>query len=183
VGKRGLITQEHIKEDLSLAYINAVAAKAGVIVTTYAPRDYKVDGSFRRVQIIGKKREPTGYAVEFQVKATVNWMEEESESPTGSDVIKYDLDAAAYNFLIRRKSAGGSPCIFILFCLPSAEKEWLQCSEDGLLLRKCCYWAYLDGRECNNASQKRISIPRFQQFNPETIVGLLLHAEAGTFNE
>lgn len=176
-----LITLEHIKEDLSLAYIRAVAAKAGVIVHEYSNRDYKVDGSFHNVQIIGKKREPTGFPIEFQIKATVNWIVDTRQSEP--EEIKYDLEVATYNFLIRRKNEGGTPCILVLLCLPPSEEEWLKCSEDELLLRKCCYWELLEGQESQNDKQIRISIPRFQQFTPEAIKGLLLHAKTVTLNE
>ena len=71
-----MLTIQHIQEDLSRAYIQAVAAKAGVNLSlgTQA-HDYGVDGTFHQVEAIprvdaeGKpymRRRNSGFNLEFQ---------------------------------------------------------------------------------------------------------------------
>jgi hypothetical protein len=68
-----LITDNHIKEALSLAYAHALAGIAGVNLHLGPRHDYGVDGTFRPVKIIEKRRIEDGFPIDFQLKSTVNW--------------------------------------------------------------------------------------------------------------
>jgi hypothetical protein len=129
-----LITEQHTMEDLNRAYVLAVAAKAGCIIDGLLDRthDYGVDGTFREVQFYGGKLSETGYSLDFQLKASKNWR-------CNEDFMGYDLEVAAYNFLVERNREAAAPCLLIVFCLPREIAAWLRLSEDELSLRKCCY--------------------------------------------
>jgi hypothetical protein len=70
-----MITIQHTKEALSRAYILAVAGKAGHNLVLERTFDYSVDGSFRQVEHSGSRRRETGFALDFQAKASVSWSE------------------------------------------------------------------------------------------------------------
>jgi hypothetical protein len=163
-------------EDLNRAYVLAVAAKAGCIVGLLdRTHDYGVDGTFHQVQLFGGKRSEAGYSLDFQLKASTNWQCDDT-------FMSYDLEATAYNFLVDRNRGAATPCILIVFCLPTRVAEWLCLSEEKLSLRKCCYWEYLKDEITDNTRTKRVQIPRNQQFTPEAIQGLLEHVKQGTIN-
>lgn len=178
-----MLTKQHMQEDLSRAYIQAVAAKAGVNLTIGGQvHDYGVDGTFHQVALVARttttgkqvqRRLNSGFNLDFQCKASCDWDEE----PT---FVVYDLEARTYNDLVfRSDQRRATPLILILMCLPKDEREWLLLSEDELLLRKCCYWHRLTGQETGNENTKRIRVPRSQKVDPETIRDLLARVESG----
>ena len=77
-----MLTIQHIQEDLSRAYIQAVAAKAGVnLALGTQAHDYGVDGTFHQVEVLHRvnsegmsytRRLNSGFDLEFQCKASRN---------------------------------------------------------------------------------------------------------------
>jgi hypothetical protein len=178
-----MLTTQHIQEDLSRAYIQAVSARAGVNLSIGShAHDYGVDGTFHQVAIrvyldkAGERRARrlnSGFNLEFQCKASTDWLEE-------PDAIVYDLAAKTYNDLVQRAATrNATPLVLILMCLPPTEAEWFLLTEEHLLLRKCCYWHRLTGSETGNENQRRIRIPKAQLLDPTTVVDLLERVERG----
>ena len=92
------MTNESIKEQLSLAFVKAIAANAGIIMKEYKV-DYGLDGGFCDVDIYedseGHKRYyETGFGIDFQLKSTTNIRLERG-------FLVYDLEAKNYNDLVR----------------------------------------------------------------------------------
>jgi hypothetical protein len=167
-----VITQQHRAEEMSRAYTRAVSAHAGLLVSR-ADLDYGDDGTFSVVEHSRNGYVPSGYKIDFQLKASGRW------ELRDNDVI-YDLDVKNYNDIVNRnKGRATVRCLLILLCLPKEEKEWLNISEDELLIRKCCYWTLLDGEETDNTDQIRIHIPRANIFNPEAIQALFEKLQKG----
>lgn len=168
-----MITEEHTKESLCLAYVEAVAAKAGVNLASRR-HDYGIDGTFHPVRIIKGRRIESGFPLDYQLKSTINFQFVE-------DVVKYDLEAKTFNDLVQRHQAMGAiPMVLILLCLPPNPSEWLSLDEQKLELRHCCYWKMLQGTETTNTSTVRIEIPRQQRFDPSSLTSLLHQCEEGT---
>jgi hypothetical protein len=169
-----MITTQHIQEDLSRAYVQAVAAKTGVLVSINGrSHDYGVDGTFHQVSLLKGKRLETGFNLDFQCKASTQWDREEEH-------IVYDLESQAFNGLVARsKRTGATPFVLILMCLSDEESDWFELDEDQLLLRKCCYWHRLTGEETDNTTSRRIRIPRHQVLQPTALASLLDQVERG----
>lgn len=68
-----MLTEQHIKEGLSLAYVEAVSAHAGANLSAPRRHDYGIDGTFQRVTIYQSRRRETGHMLNFQCKSTVDW--------------------------------------------------------------------------------------------------------------
>lgn len=154
-----MLTMQHVEEDLSRAYIQAVAAKAGVNLDIGRSHDYTVDGTFHHISYIRGQREESGLAIDFQLKASKNCI-------FGAGDIKYDFDADTYNYLGRRATTKhAAPIILLLLALHPDDTKWMEISEDELILRKCCYWIKLSSSVTSNEATKRITIPRSQQFD------------------
>jgi len=170
------ITEQHIKEDLSRAYIQALAGQAGVIVRIgEESHDYGIDGDFEAVQMIGGKRKQTGCPIKFQLKATVAWKEE-------AEQIEYELDVATYNHLISLSSNRvAAPIVLVVLCLPPDRDDWAQFKEDVLELKKCCYYKQLVGSPVNKAdtSKEKVFIRSDHRLTPEVLRELLKKANNG----
>jgi len=161
-----LFPDTQIEELLSWAHIQAVAWRAGVSISI-PERDFGVDGTFRQLTVLGSRRFPSGQALDFQLKASKQCMLESND-------IVYDLEVKTYNDLVvRNASKHAIPCVLLLKVIPIDSGLWIDTSEEGLLIRGGCYWAYLEGKPSTNKNTVRIHIPRTQQFTPACLINLL----------
>jgi hypothetical protein len=161
-----LFPPQTIEERLSVAHIQAIAARVGVMIFN-SDLDYGVDGTFRAINPRGNRLFVDGYGLDYQLKASTRCQIESSH-------IRYDLEVKTYNDLVdRHQSQPAMPCILILKVLPTDEVDWLNADENGLLLGGACYWTYLQGAISSNQESVRIRIPRAQQFTPAALLHLL----------
>jgi Domain of unknown function (DUF4365) len=161
-----LFPQQIIEELLSVAHVQAVAARAGVSISNF-DKDFGVDGTFRQTMATGNRRFTSGYALDFQLKSSTNCILE-------SENIVYDLEVKAYNDLVyRRLSKDATSCILILKVLPSDPNQWLTTAKAGVFLGGACYWKYIDGEPSNNKQSVRIRIPQTQELSPESLLRLM----------
>jgi Domain of unknown function (DUF4365) len=169
-----LLPQQTIEALLSLAHVQAIAGRAGISVF-YFDVDYGFDGTFRSIRSRGTRLVTQGLAVDFQLKASINY----SIKP---EFVVYDLDVKNYNDLIERKlSSTGIPCILLLKTLPADPTLWLTATGDSLILGGSCYWSYLEGSLNSNSKTVRIRIPREQLFSPESLQWMLNNVDNGTW--
>lgn len=159
------ITEQHTEESLCFAHIYALAGIAGVNYSVKKTYDYGVDGQFSAVVSRGIRRIDTGFPLDFQAKATVNW-----ELVDGS--IVYDLEAKTYNDLVDRTPAE-TTIILILLCLPKERAQWHDTNCEETIIRHCCYWHVITGDPTPNSTRKRIFIPAEQLLTPASLNELL----------
>jgi len=163
-----MVTDEHRKENLSRAFVQAIAAGAGVSISIGGrSHDYGVDGSFYRVSIRDDKRTEDGTSIDFQLKATTNFMRNDN-------VIRYELETRTYNMLWSRgQQKCMIPAILILLCLPKAPVDWLSLSHENLILKHCCYWVGAPSKKTENAQSVTIAISKGQLLTPKELIRLL----------
>jgi len=96
-----MMTEEHIKEAISLRYLELLAAYSGYKTSSSYP-DYGTDLEVKEISFReenNKKRFfETGRELKFQLKSTT-----ERGIIAEDNSIKYDLDFSTYNNLITRK--------------------------------------------------------------------------------
>ncbi len=156
-----MLPTQTIEELISTSYVSAIIARSGFSPNSVA-KDYGVDLEVRRIGVHGNKRIDLGVMLELQLKASINWEIDDSH-------IVFDLEADAYNRLVFRRDNSSTPCALIVCCLPKDERSWLTVCEDELVIKKCCYYYFVDGSETNNKNSKRIRIPRTQLLTPQAI--------------
>ena len=158
------IIEQHQSEMLSLAYLKAISARAGLIIASFN-LDYGVDAAIARVildQTSGRRRQ-NGVCLRVQLKASKNWS-------LRRDNIIYDLEAKTFNDLTSERAAI-TPLVLILLCLPNTGNSRLEWHPDHLILRNCSYWWLPNpGTQATSAkSTQRIEIPQMQQVTPHSI--------------
>ena len=163
-----MMTEEHCKEDLSRAFVQAIAAKAGMTVTIEGRgHDYGIDGQFHQISIFNGRYRETGINLDFQAKATTKFSLQEG-------YVRYALDASIYNMLSERSHRSrATPTILIVLCLPQESKEWFNLSEKALILKNCCYWMRIKGELTSNTSTITVQIPKDQLLSPDSLIKLL----------
>lgn len=151
------------KERFSLAYIHAVAARAGFeMVETHVDVD-SVDGLLRSTA--GRRPQ-----IDFQAKAS-------SQDILKVDHLAYSLKLKNYEDL---RAETVNPRILIVVLLPNDETEWMSHSEDELVLRRCGYWLSLRGQSATeNSTNVTVKLPRTQLFDVDQLTGLMAKAHAG----
>jgi Domain of unknown function (DUF4365) len=167
-----VLTEPHIIESLSRAYVRALAGKAGLNLSV-REYDYGVDGNFDEITIRDKRRVESGFSLSFQLKASTLWQRDDN-------TVIYDLEAKTYNDLVlRRNFRMAVPCILILFALPPDSSQWLIYNEEEMRLRGSCYWDYLSGAPTENRQSVRIRIPRQQRLTSESLLDLIEKVKTG----
>ena len=165
-----MMIYQHIEEWLSRAYVMTIAARAGVNIL-HPLQDYGVDGTFSKIQLQKGKPRDTGIKLDYQLKASKNWRIEGEE-------IVYALEAKTFNDLTARFAKRRTvPLILILLCLPQETAQWMEQSEEQLIVRRCCYWAKFVGGATDNSRSVTIRISRQQIFTPEVLTDLLNQLE------
>ena len=149
-----------IKEELSLAYVQAVTARSGHDLTVRRV-DYRgIDGTVENPLLRGVNR------VDFQLKSTTVYNIRDTD-------IMYDLRVDNYNLLVSERDI---PRVFILFIMPRDETQWLVQSPDELCLRRCAYWRSLMGEDpSNNRSTVRIPVPQANVFDQNGLRDVFNH--------
>jgi Domain of unknown function (DUF4365) len=170
-----MFPQQIIQELLSVAHVQAIAARAGISISNF-DKDFGIDGTFRQIATIGNRRFTSGYALDFQLKASTNYTLE-------SEYIVYDLEVKTYNDLVQRRlSSDATPCVLILKALPSDSEQWLTTGETGLFLGGACYWEYLQQELSPNKQSVRIRISRAHELSTESLLMLMTSAREYTIS-
>jgi len=159
-------------ESLSLAFVQAISAVAGVGLS-FRQFDYGIDGTFRPIHVYNRRRLESGMPLDYQLKATTNWN-------LKNNSVCYHLESKTYNDLTYRNDSGASiPTILILLCLPKDKERWLEVAASQLLLRNCTYWHYIKGPRTKNSSTVKIEIPDCHIFSPDSLLQLLTGVALG----
>lgn len=160
------MNESSIKDDLSICYISAVSANAGIDYETLRHDDDSTDGIVKKcidLPDIGLFNSE----IRVQLKAT----SAESKYEESETDIKYHLKVKNYNDLCKK---GTSPIILCLLVMPSKREKWVEWNRDELLLRGCMYWTCLAGFEPSaNKSSVTVTLDKNNIVNSDTLQELL----------
>ena len=156
------MTENDIEAELSYAYLHAVAARARIICRDATRLE---DNAGIDAMLTGNGPwEDGGYLDEVDLKVQ---LKATTAKPSDDGLgLGYELKGIKrYNEL--RSERYCTPRILVVLFLPQDQAEWLQHGPEGLILRKCAYWASLRGAsESENATSVTIKLPKSQVFSP-----------------
>jgi hypothetical protein len=166
-----MLPREHQQELLSLAYVRAVAARAGVVCVRF-DSDYGVDLSVRGVTESDAGFIDGGDQIDLQIKST-------TRASVKDKGISYDLNVRNYNHL--RESNPNVHRILVVFILPENDDLWLTQSADELILRHCAYWLSLEGHPATKSKNTvRITIPKGNIFSVAAVTAMMQERQEGS---
>ena len=161
-----MLSENKIKEEISLAYVAAIAAVKG-----FATEITRVDNDSVDAEICCNgylaPDESSLYSpsIKLQLKASSN-------IHICEEAIHFPLPIKNYNDL-RAKSA--TPRLLVVLCLPENKTEWLTHSTEELIMRKCAYYLNLHGYpETGNETSVTVKIPLINVFSPDSLYDLML---------
>lgn len=160
----GCVTENHTKEMISSAYVQAICGYAGMNLMKFN-NDYGMDGCFAYVKKVGNRRIEDGTRLDFQLKSSINVDIEE-------EYIKYNLEVKNYNDLVDEEV--GTPRILIVYKMPQDKYEWIKVNTEKVTLKNCAWWCSLKGKKVSDNNQKKtIYIPKNQIFDEKALITLM----------
>lgn len=160
-----LLTGPDQKEGLSVAYVKALAARAGFSTAVPEPDRDSVD-----VRIMaGGPRRP---ALDLQLKATT----ELAEAQNGFR--RFLLRIKNYNDL---RVETQTPRLLVVLDLPRDEAQWMTVTAEELVLRRRAYWMSLQQGHEEVVSQETVTvrIPEGNVFDVATLQTLMERSRSG----
>ncbi len=163
-----MLTRNQIESELSLAYVQAVAA-----AETFAVDVPRIDSDSVDVIISGKgkihlsslKHSPR---IEVQLKATIN------AKPNKNGDIPFDLTIKNYDDL---RANTMLPRLLILLALPKKQTDWITHQPDKLILQNCCYYLNLKDQPASpNDGHQRVYVPTKNILTPTALKNLMIKA-------
>ncbi|MEG4166816.1 MULTISPECIES: DUF4365 domain-containing protein [unclassified Microcoleus] len=156
------------KELFSKAYVRAVAAVAGCSVDQ-PENDY--DSVDLCIKAIGSDpMQP--HRLELQLKCT-------SRDVLDAESVRYPLNVKNYNDL---RVTAFIPRLLVVVLVPENIGEWIQQSEQEMLLRHCAYWVSLRGMpETRNTNRITVELPRRNHFTPQALESIMQRISKGGF--
>lgn len=168
-------SQQDIEAQLSYAYLHAVASHAGFLcrVATAAEDKEGIDAVVTaHGQFLGTWR--TQVTINVQLKATTK-----QPADDGTHLSYFIQKIRRYDEL--RKDHREPVRILVVLFLPPQPADWLTCSEEQLVLKRCAYWASLrNAPASDNDSGKTVKLPKQQLLNPENLKALVARLALGT---
>jgi hypothetical protein len=157
-------TENEQKQQLSVAYVHAVAARAGYTCQVPNVDDDSVDVQIGAKGYLHDQAIVCSPRIEVQLKAT-------SALKLNSEHLTFPLGLKNYREL---RETTLIPRLLIVLLLPKHPAEWMETSEECMISRRCAYWVSLRGmKETGNTSKISVRLPRSQQFNVEQLQGLM----------
>jgi hypothetical protein len=146
-----MLSEDDIREQLSIAYIHAVASRAGYAwEPTKIDRD-GIDGRVMARGVVVQNASVSSPMLGFQLKGTTTI----AGSP---DPIPFPLKQKNYDDLRGRCA---EPRYLALLVMPPDPAEWLHLNEDALVLRRCMHWLSLaKAPPTSNLTSTTVHIPR-----------------------
>jgi hypothetical protein len=166
----GLLIRNHRQEALTRAYVQAIAALAGMSYSVPS-NDYGIDQTINDIEARGRRRSESGYRLDVQAKSTTL----ARITTTG---IRYSMEVQAYDDL--RVPRAGCPRVLVVLILPLEEQDWCSQTIDNLIVRRCAYWLSLRGwKPTSNRKTIQVTIPHANVFSAAALQALMTRIKAG----
>jgi hypothetical protein len=162
-----LLTDNDIESELSYAYLHAVASRAGCECrpTGRLSDNAGIDAVIRVRERFGGDSTLTRFTIDVQLKAT-------RQQPVLHGG-RYSVWLKAKNYDELRATDADAPQLLIVLFLPDNPAEWLACTEDCLIAKRCAYWQSLYGAPPGAGTGQTIYIPQTNRLYPEDFRVLL----------
>lgn len=163
------MTPKQRQEEISKAYVHAVAAACGFAVGHWSQDHGGVDTTISAERALG--RGPYSKPkVDLQLKATTQDVVREAH-------VTWSLEMAHYDKL---RAPARVPHLLVVLVLPEDADDSVSHTIDALIIRKCAYWVNMTGMpEVSGQASKTVLIPREQVFSPEGLLQILTLVSEG----
>lgn len=161
-----MITDDQVKEQLSIAYVNAVAAMCNYGCEFTRVDIDSVDATITCNGHLAHDSTIRSPYLHLQLKATENLQ------LNGNSDFPFFLKKKNYDDLRARTL---TPRLLVVLNLPTGKTNWLTHSINDLILRNCAYWVNLFGQpDVTNTTGATVYLPSVNHFSPAALQDLML---------
>lgn len=157
------MTENQQKEEISKAYLHAIAARCGYKLANWTQDDDCMDVTLCAPGVLGQGQiaDPK---LDLQLKCTSN----PQALRLAENALAHQLTAERYEKLRRRAA---TPKLLVVLLLPEARDEWITHSGESLILRRCAYYMVMTGKDPLTPDTKStyVKIPLDQIFSPDAV--------------
>ena len=151
------------KAELSYSYLSALCAMAGYTCQRGpTPDDDSIDAT---VRTRGSNRP----VFDVQLKAT-------SSPDWHADGLHFRLNRKNYDDLREGRTL---KAILVILELPANSREWLDCTPNRLVIRRCAWWEWLSSYPEIEMDSRVVVIPESQRFDLEAMTSLMERIRRG----
>ena len=155
-----------IKEDLSIAYMSAICAVAGIAFDLQRHDEDSTDAIIKKLIALPDERK-CEVSLRVQLKATSS----PSQYREDDENLTYILKAKNYNDL---RTSSTTPIILAVLILPKNEAEWLKWTKEDLLIKGRMYWqSFASSSEKDNKNTVSVRISKENYLNSDKLLKLL----------
>lgn len=165
------MTPEQQKEEISKAYVHAVAAACGYSIAAWSQDHGCVDTTVGAASAIGAGH-LTRPKVDIQIKASTQ------EAVDHNEFVTCTLDVAHYDSL---RAKAQIPHILVVLLLPKDIGQAVEHSVQQLMIRRCAYWVKMTGMPDATGDKKTVRIPKINVFSPDALRDMLTKISQGGF--
>lgn len=157
------MTPKQKKEELSKAYIYAVAAKSGFKLGNWTQDDDCLDVTVAAAGVLGGGTLGSP-KLDIQIKCT------SQERVQHDGFVSWPLSAAHYDIL---RARAANPKILVVLVLPIDEADWVTHSVDSLIMRRCAFWTKMTGLPPATTDSISVQLPETQPFSPDQLRAMM----------
>ncbi len=160
-----------LQEEISKAYLHAVAAKCGFAVAAWTQDHGGVDTTIGAASIVGAGclARPK---VDIQLKATT------VQDIEHDDFVSWTLALEHYDSL---RAAAICPHLLVVLLLPRNIDKSVEHTTEQLVIRRCAYWVKMTGMPPARpgAKSQTVRLPKMQVFSPDGLRDILTRISQG----
>lgn len=157
------MTPEQQKEELSRAYLHAVAARCGFAVGSWSQDQWGIDVTIGAAGPVGGGSLSCP-KLDVQLKCT------SKPEHLSNDHVRWQISRQHYDRLRARKSV---PQILVVLVLPEEQETWVEHTTDALILRRCAWWVKMRDMPAHDGESTVVHLPLQQVFSPEQLQVLM----------
>ncbi len=160
---------EDKQEQLSLAVLHATCAKAGFgfKVSGRIQDNWGWDAEADVYEKLHAESTLSDFKLKFQLKAT------RQQLIFANNRYSFPMEIAHYDRL-RRVAGYDAPNYLVVFQMPEDENEWVQCTPENLIFRRCLRWVSLRGAEPSSQSSITVYLPNTHLLTPHSLRNLAI---------
>jgi hypothetical protein len=165
----GTVPLAMAQEQFSVAYVRAVVSAARC---AYASKEVDVHGvDFSVEHQLQEGDHEFGFStLDAQLKSS-------GQDIVHEHFVTYTLQRKHYDKL--RTTNVTVPRILVVVAVPNDIAEWMEQTEEGMLMRKCAYWTSLAGAEDRDQGTISIRLPRVNVFDVTALCELMRRVREG----
>lgn len=158
------MTKNEQKQQLSIAYVHAVAACAGFACQIINVDDDSIDVQLAAKGKINEKSVYRSPKIDIQLKAT-------SQDRLSATELAFPLPIKNYNDL---RGESLVPRLLVVLYMPRDERLWLEQTEEEMISRHCAYYrTLLDEPATRNRETVTVHLPREQRLTVSNLQELM----------